>query len=160
MNDVQGSESITTALQDLIDSCPFLDSVSFASLNDTGLAIYPTGSPVVLTERRSITGHITQKCAYDIGLVSREYGEDENRRISTKDLLDNVGAWLETQPVTVDGTIYVLDAYPELTGQRQITRIERTSSAAIEAATEDGGTVWSIAVRVSYSNEYNTTMED
>lgn len=160
MNDIQGEQSITNALIGLLDSCPFLDEVTFASLNDTGLAIYPTGSPVVQTERRSITGHITQRCSYDIGLVSREYGENESRKISTKDLLDNVGAWLELQPVTIDGTTYLLDAYPTLTGQRQIKRIERTSSAAIEAATEDGGTVWSIAVRLSYSNEYDTNMED
>lgn len=160
MNDVQGAESITKAIMDLLDSCPFLGTVSFASLNDTGIAVYPSGTPVVRTERRSITGHITQKCSYDIGMVLREYGQNEGRKVSAKDLLDDVGMWLERQPVTVGEETYLLDAYPALSGQRQITRIERTSSAAIEAATEDGGTVWSIAVRVSYSNEYDTDMED
>lgn len=160
MNDVQGAESITQAVKDLLNACPFLEDVSFASLNDTGLAIYPTGSPVVRRETRSVTGHVSQKCAYDIGLVCREYGQDEARKINAKDLLDNVGAWLECQPVTIDGEIYVLTEYPTLTGQRQIRRIDRTSAAAIEAATEDGGTVWSIAVRVSYNNEYDTTQEE
>lgn len=160
MNDVQGAESITAAIMGLLNECPFLGPVSFASLNDTGLAIYPTGAPVVRQERRSIIGHISQKCGYDVGLVCREYGENETRKISAKDLLENVGKWLEQQAVTINGATYVLDAYPALTGQRQITRIERTSAAAIEAATEDGGTVWSIAVRVSYNNEFDTTQEE
>lgn len=160
MNDVQGAESITQAIVDLLNECPLIDDVSFASLYDTGIAIYPTGTPVVTSELRSIIGHITQRCQYDFGMVCREYGQNEARRVSAKDLLDNVGKWLEQQPVTVDGTVYLLGEYPALTGQRQIKRIERTSSAAIEAASEDGGTVWSIAVRVSYSNEYDTTQED
>ena len=160
MNDVQGAESITQAIVDLLDACPFLGDVSFASLQDTGIAVYPTGAPVVRRERRSIIGHVTQQCAYDVGLVCREYGQDEARKISAKDLLDNVGAWLEMQPVHIGNEIYLLTAYPALAGSRQIKRIERTSAAAIEAATEDGGTVWSIAVRVSYSNEFDTTQED
>lgn len=158
MNDTE--ESITRAVVGLLDACPFMGDVSFASLQDTGVAVYPTGAPVVRRERRSITGHIAQSCAYDLGLVCREYGQDEARKMAAKDLLDYVGAWLEMQPVNIGGTVYLLDAYPALTGQRRITRIERTSAAAIEAATEDGGTVWSIAVRVSYSNEYDTNTED
>lgn len=160
MNDVQGAESITQAILALLNSCPLIDDVTFASLSDTGIAVYPTGTPVVIREVRSIIGHVTQRCAYDFGLVSREYGENETRKISAKDLIDNVGKWLEQQTVTVNGTDYTLTEYPALSGQRQIKRIERTSSAAIEAATEDGGTVWSIAVRVSYSNEYDTNTED
>lgn len=160
MNDVQGAESITVAIKDLLNDCPFIDDVTFASMPDTGIAFYPSGTPVVNSERRSITGHITQKCAYDIALVSRAYGQNETRKIDAKDLIDNVGKWLEQQTVVIDGTAYTLASYPTITGQRQITRIERTSSAAIEGATEDGGTVWSIAVRVSYSNEYDTNQED
>lgn len=160
MNDVQGAESITVAILELLDACPLIDDVTFASLSDTGIAVYPTGTPVVTRELRSITGHITQRCAYDIGLVCREYGQNEQRKIGAKDLIDDVGKWLEQQTVTVDGVSYTLAEYPALSGQRQIKRIERTSAAAIEAATEDGGTVWSIAVRVSYSNEYDTNQED
>lgn len=160
MNDVQGAESITMAIIELLNSCPFIDDVTFASLSDTGIAVYPTGTPIVTRQTRSIIGHITQLCAYDIGLVCREYGQNESRKIGAKDLIDNVGAWLEQQPVTVGGTSYTLDSYPALSGQRQIRRIERMSAAAIEAATEDGGTVWSISVRVSYRNEYDTNQED
>lgn len=154
--DINGEESISKALLELMQSCPLItDSPTFASLDDTGIAIYPTGGSAVTAQRKSITNHVWQRCAYPFAVVCRDYGRNETRKMDAKELLDNIGKWLERQAITIDGTLYQLTEYPQLTDGREIETIARTSTASQEAVTEDGGAVWSIAARIDYTAEYD-----
>lgn len=158
LHDVQGEESITAALVDLLNDCPFISfDISFASLPEkSGIAIYPTGGSAILSERKSITDHVTQNCAYSFAVVYRTFGSNDSRKQNAKELLDNVGRWLERQKVKVGSTEYQLEGYPELTSGRVIRQITRQSSAAIDTIS-DTSEIWGIRMRCEYRNEFDLT---
>ena len=157
--DVQGEAEVSAAIVEQINACPFLDgeTVVFASLDDTGLAVYPNAAGVIQRERHDITDHVTQDCAYTFAVVSKGYGQTETRKINDKALLDALGRWLEREPVDVNGTIYLLDEYEALPNGRKFLAIERISSATLDAIGEDQSELWVIQMRAIYRNEYNKT---
>lgn len=155
--DIVSEEYLSKAIQDLLNDCPLISGdVSFASLPEVGgIAFYPTGGAVVLTERASITDHISQTCAYSFSLVAMSYGENETRKRASKELLDRIGAWLEKRPVTDGEQVYLLDHYPTLTNGRKITAITRQTAASLDSVTEAQSYLWSIALRAEYRTEYD-----
>ena len=73
-----------------------------------------------------------------------------------KEYLDTLGKWLEQQPVTLKGKVFHLNNYPALeSGNRVIKSIDRTSSAYINAAYQDGIEDWIITARLNYENEFD-----
>ena len=154
-----GSDNITIALKQLLNSYPGLnsnDEITFAVLENTsGKAMFPTSSVVILTEKKSITGHVKQTCAYPILLIYRASGLSENKKVKIKEWLDKLGRWLEKQPIEIDGSLHRLGSYPKLTGEQQFEKISATSQGYLYAVTEDKVEDWAISIQAAYINEYD-----
>ena len=155
--DVEGYEALTPAIMDLINQYPGLDGKTFAfsKLSDKGgLAMFPNSGAVVNLQRISITGKVYQECVYPFFLYYRAAGLSENRKATLKEWLDNLGRWLERQPVKIGNETYTLENYPELTQDRKIIYFQRQSPAYLGGVSEDKTEDWVIAINLRYSNSF------
>ena len=78
--DATGFEMLTNAVRDLLQSYPGLGrrEILFEELDkDGGLIFSADGGALVITERRSITDHITQTCQYPFLVVYRTAASTE-----------------------------------------------------------------------------------
>lgn len=159
IRDVEGQDVITEALMTLLNSFPGLESdeyISFSALGeDGGITFYPTDGAVIADEKEDILGDIHQLCLYPFNVFCRHVGLNENRKISTKEWLDTLGRWLEGQTVTIDNVDYKLPAYPVLTGDRKIKKIERQTPAYLDNINQNGTEDWAISLSVQYENNFN-----
>lgn len=158
--DVEGSEAVSSVLLTLLNRFPGLSerqSVLFATLSETsGIGFFPTTGAALLSDVEDITGHVKQVCLYPFSVVYRAAPKTEAQRLRIKEFLDALGKWLERQPVVLNGTEYQLDEYPALSsGNRIIKAISRSSPAYLNAAYQDGGEDWLIALRLTYENEFD-----
>ena len=156
--DIEGTETITTALRTLVNQYPLLpeyDTITFANLGEeSGKAIYPITGAVIQSETEDITGHVEQVCLYPFAAVYRGAGLSESRKVNVKEWLENLGRWLEGQPVVVDGVEYTLDQYPKI-GQREIINIRRQSPAFLESTYDNRVEDWVIHITANYTNEFD-----
>lgn len=155
--DVQSYDIITEMLYDLLNIYPALttgDKISFSVLNESrGKAMFPGSGAVIERETEDILGGIEQICNYPFTVVYRAAGLDEGRRADVKEWLDNLGRWLEKQPIKVGTTTYTLE-YPELSGERKILSIKRTSPAYLDSINENKSENWAMSVSCRYRVNY------
>lgn len=151
--DIAGEESISQALLTLLNENPYSLDFGFATLA-SDFSLYPTGGAAVLEERRSITGHVWQRCSYAFALVSHGWGQNSERKMNAKEVLDQLGRWLEGHPISIDGTVYQLTSWPALTDGRVVESIARTSTATLEGIGDDQSELWSISARLVYTYEF------
>lgn len=96
-----------------------------------------------------------QVCAYPFDVVLRCAPKTEAARIRCKELLDAIGRWLERQPITVNGEMHTMDAYPALTeGNRKIRAISRTSPSHLNAVYQNGVEDWLFSGSLRYENNF------
>lgn len=156
--DVAGYEEITAAIKKLLNDYPALsqgDSIRFSVLNENdGKAMFPVSGGVVVTEKESITGYVTQTCQYPFYVIYRASGLNEINRAKIKEWLDNLGKWLEKQTILVGQTTYTLTDYPVLTGQRHFEKIERSTPAFLNGIETNGAENWSIQLSARYITEF------
>lgn len=156
--DIQSFDVITTAVRDLLDEFPGLNSgeyITFSVLGDTsGKAVYPISSGVIQTELNSITDHVTQVCLYPFYVIYRVAGPSEQTRANVKEWLDNLGRWLEKQEVTINGETHRIETYPTLTGDRRILKFERQTPGYLEAVNDNKSEDWIIQIAMQYQNEF------
>lgn len=154
-----GTDNVTTALMNLLNSYPGLDEndeITFSTLEvNSGKAMFPVSSVMILSEKKSITGHVTQTCAYPFVLIYRASGISEIRKAKIKEWLDNLGRWLSMQPVNINNEVYKLNSYPELSGEREFEKISSTSQGYLYGVTEDKAEDWAISIQATYKNEYD-----
>lgn len=157
--DVDGYDVVTSAILELINQYPALtegDEITFSVLDeDRGKAMFPISGGVIETEKESITGHVTQICLYPFYVIYRAAGLTEARKAAVKEWLDNLGRWLEKQPITVSGEGYLLEAYPELTGNRYFKSIDRQTPAYLDSTNENKSENWAIYISARYQNEFD-----
>lgn len=157
--DVEGYERVTSALMVLVNTYPGLDEgeeIAFATEPaDEGIAIFPTTGSFIYEERESITGHVTQMCQYPFTVVYRASGLNSRRRVAAKEWLDTFARWIEKQPVTINGTLYVLTEWPSLSGDREIKEIVRQAPSYLTTVNEDKSENWIMDVVVRYRNEFD-----
>lgn len=156
--DLDGQEVISTALMDLLNSYPNLmgDEFKYATLADSkGKAIFPTSGSAIREEIRDVTGHVEQTCDYPFIVIYRASGLTESRKEKVKEWLDNLGRWLEKQPIIINDSEYVLDEYPTLTRGRKFQSIKRTSVAYLDSLNEDKAENWAINITATYKNEFD-----
>lgn len=156
--DVNGTEIMTNALLELLNTFPGLDGIqiTFSSLGeDSGVAFYPTSGAIIQSERESITGHVSQDCLYPFVVIYRAGNLSAKNKIRIKEWLDNLGKWLEKQPVYINSNVEVLNEYPTLTGGRVIKEIERTSPAYLDTINDNRSENWAIGLQVKYHTEYD-----
>lgn len=157
-NETVISEAISKALLNLLNAYPGLEgkNILFSSLDATyGIGLFPTSGAVLLSNVESITGKVTQTVLYPFTIVYRAAFKAEERKLSAKELLDNLGRWLERQEVNIDGKTYKVDAYPALAEGQKIKQIVRTNPAHLDTAYNDGVEDWAISLTMRYENIYN-----
>lgn len=156
--DVDGFDVITAALRELINQYPGLsegDEIMFSVLSeDGGKAMFPITGAVIDTEKKTVIGEVTQVCRYPFYIVYRASGLSENRKASVKEWLDNLGRWLERQPVTIGGTSYRLESYPALTGERRFLDISRQTPGYLDSINDNKSEDWNIYISARYENKF------
>ena len=157
--DIDGQEVVSTALMDLINEYPGLkqgEYIQYATLGDSkGKAVFPTSGSAIKKEIKDVTGHVEQTCDYPFIFIYRASGLSESRKEKVKEWLDNLGRWLEKQPIIVNGKEYHLDEYPTLTRGRKFKRIQRVSPSYLDSINEDKAENWAINITATYTNEYD-----
>ncbi len=156
--DVDGYDVVTTALRELLNQYPALsegDEIAFSVLEEyTGKAMFPINGAVIESEKRSVTGKVTEVCLYPFYIIYRAAGLNENRKAAVKEWLDNLGKWLEKKEISVKGNTYKLTEYPPLTGQSKFLSINRQTPAYLDTVNENQSENWAIYISARYQNEY------
>lgn len=156
--DIDGYEAVTTALRELLNQYPALsenDEITFATLGeDSGKAMFPVSSSVIETEKRSVTGKVTEVCLYPFYVIYRASGLNENRKAKVKEWLDTLGKWLEQKKVLIDGEEYKLEEYPTLTDGRKFLSISRQTPAYLDTVNENQSENWAIYISARYQYVY------
>ena len=155
--DIDGTEIVSTALMALLNRFPGLNGkkIAFSTLSDTaGIGFFPTSGAVILSEKESITGHVTQVCMYPFSIVYRAAPKTETQKLRIKELLDAIGKWLEQQPIVINGVTHQLEKYPDLGEGRVIKSISRKNPGHLNGTYQDGVEDWMIAVSLKYEVEF------
>ena len=157
--DIDGYEAVTAALRELINQYPALsegNEISFSTLGeDSGKAMFPVSGAVIETERRSVTGKVTEVCLYPFYVIYRAAGLSENNKARIKEWLDSLGKWLEQKKVLINGTEYLLEEYPPLTDGRKFLSISRQTPAYLDTVNENQSENWAIYISARYQYEYH-----
>lgn len=153
---MDGFSTITEAIRELVNSYPGLDDgdeIAFSTLSeDGGKSIFPISGAIIETEKEDVTGTVTQNCQYPFYVVYRVSALSENRKARVKEWLDNLGRWLERQPIIINGTTYQLENYPILTENRNFLNISRQTPAYLDAINENKTEDWNIYISATYQN--------
>lgn len=156
--DVDGYEAVTSALRELLNQYPGLErgeEIAFSVLGETsGIGMFPVSGAVVETEKRSVTGKVTEVCLYPFYIIYRASGLNENRKARVKEWLDTLGKWLEQKKVLIDGEEYTLSELPPLTDGRKFLSINRQTPAYLDNTNEDKTEDWAIYISARYQYEY------
>ena len=157
--DVDGFEYVTNALMATVNQFPGLEegeTFSFSMIpTEEGLSIIASSGSFIYQEQESIIGHVWQTCLYPFTVVYRASGLNQTRKIAAKEWLDNLGRWLVRQPITINGTNYVLSEWPKLTGDREIRNIIRQTPAFLGNINEDKSENWVMDMQIQYRNEFD-----
>ena len=150
--DVDGFEIVTNAIYEMLNSYPGLtEEIGFSNLEkESGFSFLPASGAVIERQTEDVTGNVRQLCQYPFVLIKRSMATSEKQKIKVKELLDDIGRWLERQPVYLDGEAVQMPPYPELTNGRKIKSVKRTAPSYVDAMYEKGLTDWLIPIVVSY----------
>lgn len=158
VRDVQGEEVITNALLSLVNQFPKLetgDEIKFGVLSENGgISFFPMSGAVIERDTTDILGNHEQICNYPFFIYYKASGLSENRKVSVKEWLDDLGRWLEKQPIIVGGTTSILSEYPTLTGNRKFITIRRTTPATLDAVGAGQEESWAIRLVARYQNNF------
>lgn len=156
--DIDGYEAVTSALRELLNQYPGLstsDEIAFSTLGeDSGKAMFPISGSVIETEKRSVTGKVTEVCLYPFYVIYRASGLNESRKAKVKEWLDTLGKWLEKKKVLIDGKEYQLEELPPLTEGRMFLSISRQTPAYLDTVNENKSENWAIYISARYQYEY------
>lgn len=156
--DVDGYDSVTSALMELLNQYPALEEgekITFSALTEeSGISVYPINGAVIEDEKRSITGKVYQTCVYPFFIIYRVSALSSKQKQGIKEWLDNLGRWLEKQPIMVDEVEHQLTEYPSLTDTREMVSITRQSPAYLDNTSEGKVEDWAIQISARYKNQF------
>lgn len=156
-SDPTGFEYMKRAVKALLNQYPGLngEKIYFEEIGEeSGIAFSADAGALVMSEKRSITDHVTQTCQFPFLLIYRTNATREYEKLNVSAFLDSIGKWLCKEPVEIQGVMHRLLSYPEMTDGRKITRITRNNSYGTvpnENKTQD----WILPVSVQYTYEYD-----
>lgn len=153
--DVTGYEILTNAVLALLAKFPGLNGreILFEELGESGIAFSADNGALIISERRSITDHVTQTCQFPFFIVYRTASTKEFQKLQVAAFFDAIGKWICKEPVEISGETVRLVNYPPLSDGRKITRVTRSNSYGLEP-NEDGVQDWLMPVTVQYTNEF------
>jgi hypothetical protein len=156
--DVDGYDAVTSALRELLNQYPALsegEEIGFSTLGEkSGKAMFPISGAVIESQKKSVTGKVSGVCLYPFYVIYRASGLSENNKAKIKEWLDTLGKWLEQQTVTINGTEYLLEELPPLTGGRKFLSINRQTPAYLDAVNENQSENWAISISARYEYQY------
>jgi len=155
--DPTGHEYMKMAVKALLNQYPGLNGerIYFEEIGEeSGIAFSADAGALVMSEKRSITDHITQTCQFPFLLVCRTTATREFEKLNVSAFLDSIGKWLCKEPVEIQGVTHRLAAYPAISGGRKITRITRNNSYGT-VPNENKSQDWILPVSVQYTYEYD-----
>lgn len=155
--DVDGYETVTSALMELLNQYPDLDGeeIAFSQLGtESGVAMFPVSGAVVETSRTDVTGKTKEVCLYPFYIIKRGSGLNEKRKLRAKEWLDNLGKWLEKKEISIGTETYRLTDYPSLTGDRKLLSVDRQTPSYLDNTNEDKTEDWAISISARYQYEY------
>jgi hypothetical protein len=148
---------ITEKLMTLVNTYPRLEAgetIEFSVLDeDGGIAFFPTSGAAVERSDRDVLGHTEQIITYPFMVIYRANGLSESNKVDVKEWLDDLGRWMEGQPIVVDGVTYVI-TLPTLDANRRFTTIRRSAPSALNAINDNQTEDWAISIIARYSNEF------
>lgn len=153
--DVTGYEILTNAVLALLSQFPGLNGreILFEELGESGIAFSADNGALILSERRSITDHVTQTCQFPFYIIYRTTSTKEFQKLQVQSFFDSIGKWICKEPVEIGGETVRLTNYPQLSDGRKVTKITRSNSYGLEP-NEDGVQDWLMPVSVQYTNEF------
>lgn len=156
VRDIDGEAVVTNAILTLLNQYPGLaETITFSTISETGgIAMFPMSGAVIESDKTDIIGNHEQVCMYPFFVYYRVSGLTENRKVSVKEWLDDLGRWLEKQPVTIGGTVSQLSDYPALTGNREFLSIKRSSPASLDSVGAGQEENWAIRLVARYKNNF------
>lgn len=155
--DATGYELLTKAVKDLLNQFPGLNGqkIYFEEIGEEdGVAFSADAGALVMSERRSITDHVTQICQYPFMVIYRASTTREFQKLNVANFLDTLGKWLCKEPVEISGAVHKLAGYPVLSDGRQITRVTRNNSYGT-VPNENKSQDWILPVSIQYTNEFD-----
>lgn len=155
--DATGYEYLVKAMKALLNQFPGLDGekIYFEEIGEeSGIAFSADAGALVMSERRSITDHVTQSCQFPFLVIYRITATREFQKITASGLLDTLGKWLCKEPVEINGVSLRLTEYPALSDGRKITRITRNNSYGT-VPNENKSQDWVLPVSVQYTYEFD-----
>lgn len=155
--DATGYELLTRAVKDLLNRFPGLNGqkIYFEEIGEeSGIAFSADAGALVMSEKRSITDHVTQICQYPFLVIYRASTTREYQKLNVANFLDTLGKWLCKEPVEISGETHKLSSYPNLSDGRKITRITRNNSYGT-TPNENKSQDWILPVSVQYTNEFD-----
>lgn len=148
---------ITEKLMTLVNEYPRLEAgetIEFSVLDeDGGIAFFPTSGAAVERSVRDVLGHTEQIITYPFIVIYRANGLSEGNKVDVKEWLDDLGRWLEKQPITVGETTYTI-TYPTLDANRRFTTIQRSAPSSLNSINDNQTEDWAISIIARYSNEF------
>lgn len=154
--DAEAGEPLKFAVMALLNGFPGLNGreITWQGLTfDSGISVEPESGPLVYATQTDILGTVYQQCQFPFFVVYRSGASTEFQKMNVTQFLDNLGAWISGEPVTVDGNAYRLTDYPALDGARKIERITRSNTYAMEK-NENRTQDWVLPVSVSYTHTF------
>ena len=154
--DVSGYRILTNAVLALLSEFPGLNGreIFFEELEESGIAFSADNGALVLSEKRSITDHVTQSCQYPFFIIYRTASTKEFQKLQVQSFFDSIGKWICKEPTEIGGKVERLKSWPTLSDGRMITRVTRGNSYGLEP-NEDGIQDWLMPVTVQYTNEFD-----
>lgn len=154
--DVTGYEILTNAVLALLSQFPGLNGreIFFEELGESGIAFSADNGALIISERRSITDHVTQTCQFPFFVIYRTTSTKEFQKLQAQAFFDTLGKWICREPVEIDGKLVRLTSYPPLSDERKITKVTRSNSYGLDP-NDDGTQDWLMPVTVQYDNEFD-----
>lgn len=156
--DGSGFEVVKSAVVTLLNQFPGLEGqiISYMGLDEnSGISVEPESGALVYTEKKDITGNVTQVCQFPFFVVYRSGASNEYQKFKVSDFLDALGTWLSREPVAIGDTVETLKEYPAISGNRKITSIVRFNSYALAPNTNNTQD-WVLPVTVNYTHEFES----
>lgn len=154
--DVPGFPVLRDAVLALLNEYPGLNgrTITYGGLTeDSGISMEPESGALVYINQPDILGGIHQQCQFPFFVVRRGDTSTEYQKLRAAEFLDNLGAWLCREPVTISGVEHRLTEYPSLTGGRAIVKVERSNTYGLEP-NENNTQDWVIPITVYYTHDF------
>lgn len=154
--DVPGYEILTNAVLSLLSQFPGLNGreILFEEVNESGIAFSADNGALIISEKRSITDHVTQNCQFPFFIIYRSTSTKELKKLQIQSFFDSIGKWICKEPAIISGEPVRLTEWPELAEGRKITKVTRSNSYGLDP-NEDGTQDWLMPVTVQYTNEFD-----